>query len=220
MFSLSHIGLYIICSNLYFFNLYPWILQCFEGKPLFEFDRIRMFRSGLVGFTLHGSLSHYYYQFCEVNIMFFFFLFLDFIFQLLGLPSELPLFFQELFPFQDWWVVPVKVIFDQTAWAAIWNSIYFTVLGFMRLESPVSIFNELKATFWPMLTVSEPSALTVSLHSCWAKSQCWLTSLCPFANGDWYSFCVNHKLLVYALAYVFGVNCSCPLSLIVWFLTN
>ncbi|XP_050260065.1 uncharacterized protein LOC126705187 [Quercus robur] len=35
------------------------------------------------------------------------------------------------------------------------------------------------------LTVSEPSALTVSLHSCW-----------PFANGDWYSFCVNHKLLL------------------------
>lgn len=25
-----------------------------------------MLRSGLVGFTLHGSLSHYYYQFCEV----------------------------------------------------------------------------------------------------------------------------------------------------------
>lgn len=43
-------------------------LQCFEGKPLFEFDRTRMFRSGLVGFTLHGSLSHYYYQFCEVII--------------------------------------------------------------------------------------------------------------------------------------------------------
>ena len=74
MFLLSHIGLYMICSSFFFFNLYPWILQCFEGKPLFEFDRIRMFRSGLVGFTLHGSLSHYYYQFCEVNIMFFFFL--------------------------------------------------------------------------------------------------------------------------------------------------
>lgn len=41
-------------------------LQCYEGKPLIEFDRARMFRSGLVGFTLHGSLSHYYYQFCEV----------------------------------------------------------------------------------------------------------------------------------------------------------
>ncbi|KAL6205673.1 hypothetical protein ACLB2K_022927 [Fragaria x ananassa] len=105
------------------YSLGDWIAQCFEGKPLFEFDRARMFRSGLVGFTLHGSLSHYYYQICE-----------------------------ELFPFQGWWVVPVKVAFDQTIWAAIWNSIYFTVLGFLRLESPINIYSELKATFWPMLT--------------------------------------------------------------------
>ncbi|KAJ4847798.1 hypothetical protein Tsubulata_009930 [Turnera subulata] len=105
------------------YSLGDWIAQCFEGKPLFEFDRTRMFRSGLVGFTLHGSLSHYYYQFCE-----------------------------ELFPFQDWWVVPAKVAFDQTAWAAVWNSIYYTAVGFLRLESPASIFGELKATFWPMLT--------------------------------------------------------------------
>ncbi|KAM5585921.1 hypothetical protein ABKV19_005036 [Rosa sericea] len=105
------------------YSVGDWIAQCFEGKPLFEFDRARMFRSGLVGFTLHGSLSHYYYQFCE-----------------------------ELFPFQGWWVVPVKVVFDQTIWAAIWNSIYFTILGFLRLESPINIYSELKATFWPMLT--------------------------------------------------------------------
>ncbi|XP_052208066.1 uncharacterized protein LOC127811910 [Diospyros lotus] len=105
------------------YSLGDWIAQCVEGKPLFEFDRVRMLRSGLVGFTLHGSLSHYYYQFCE-----------------------------DLFPFQDWWVVPAKVVFDQTVWAAVWNSIYYTVLGFLRLESPLSIFNELKATFWPMLT--------------------------------------------------------------------
>ncbi|KAH9744082.1 peroxisomal membrane 22 kDa (Mpv17/PMP22) family protein [Citrus sinensis] len=45
-----------------------WIAQCYEGKPLFDFDLQRMFRSGLVGFTLHGSLSHYYYKFCEVII--------------------------------------------------------------------------------------------------------------------------------------------------------
>ncbi|KAJ7948609.1 Peroxisomal membrane (Mpv17/PMP22) family protein [Quillaja saponaria] len=105
------------------YSLGDWIAQCFEGKPLFEFDRTRMLRSGLVGFTLHGSLSHYYYQFCE-----------------------------ELFPFEDWWVVPAKVVFDQTVWAAIWNSIYFTVLGFLRLESPLNVFSELEATFWPMLT--------------------------------------------------------------------
>ncbi|GAV91202.1 Mpv17_PMP22 domain-containing protein [Cephalotus follicularis] len=105
------------------YSLGDWIAQCVEGKPLFEFDRTRMFRSGLVGFTLHGSLSHYYYQFCE-----------------------------ELFPFREWWVVPAKVVFDQTAWSAVWNSIYFVVLGFLRLESPINILSELKATFWPMLT--------------------------------------------------------------------
>nr|DAD22988.1 TPA_asm: hypothetical protein HUJ06_024451 [Nelumbo nucifera] len=49
------------------YSLGDWIAQCYEGKPLFEFDRARMFRSGLVGFSLHGSLSHYYYQFCEAG---------------------------------------------------------------------------------------------------------------------------------------------------------
>ncbi|KAJ8567877.1 hypothetical protein K7X08_020599 [Anisodus acutangulus] len=105
------------------YSVGDWIAQCYEGKPLFDIDRGRMLRSGLVGFTLHGSLSHYYYQFCEA-----------------------------LFPFEDWWVVPAKVAFDQTVWSAVWNSIYFTVLGILRLESPLAIFSELKATFFPMLT--------------------------------------------------------------------
>ncbi|XP_009623041.1 protein SYM1 [Nicotiana tomentosiformis] len=105
------------------YALGDWIAQCYEGKPLLEFDRTRMFRSGLVGFSLHGSLSHYYYQFCEA-----------------------------LFPSNDWWMVPVKVAFDQTIWAAVWNSIYYVVLGFLRLESAANIFGELKTTFWPMLT--------------------------------------------------------------------
>lgn len=105
------------------YSLGDWIAQCYEGKQLFEFNRIRMLRSGLVGFSLHGSLSHYYYQVCEA-----------------------------LFPFQGWWVVPAKVAFDQTIWAAIWNSIYFAVLGLLRFESPANIFGELKATFWPLLT--------------------------------------------------------------------
>ncbi|XVE49877.1 hypothetical protein DITRI_Ditri01bG0117600 [Diplodiscus trichospermus] len=105
------------------YSIGDWIAQCYEGKPLFDFDRTRMFRSGLVGFTLHGSLSHYYYQFCE-----------------------------SLFPFEDWWVVPAKVIFDQTFWSAVWNSIYYVVLGLLRFESSANIYRELKATFWPMLT--------------------------------------------------------------------
>eukprot|EP00252_Welwitschia_mirabilis_P021795 TRINITY_DN569_c0_g1_i1.p1 TRINITY_DN569_c0_g1~~TRINITY_DN569_c0_g1_i1.p1 ORF type:complete len:364 (-),score=69.17 TRINITY_DN569_c0_g1_i1:428-1519(-) len=105
------------------YSVGDWIAQCFEGKPIFEFNRQRVFRSGLVGFCLHGSLSHYYYHLCE-----------------------------DLFPFQDWWLVPVKVAFDQTVWATVWNSIYYVVLGFFRLESPTNIFNELRATFWPLLT--------------------------------------------------------------------
>ncbi|KAI7725718.1 hypothetical protein M8C21_020521 [Ambrosia artemisiifolia] len=117
------------------YSIGDWIAQCCEGKPLLEFDRARMFRSGLVGFTLHGSLSHYYYYFCEA-----------------------------LFPFQDWWAVPVKVAFDQTAWAGVWNSIYFVVLGLLRFESPSTIFKELKATFFPMLTVSRLEALAICSH--------------------------------------------------------
>lgn len=105
------------------YSVGDWIAQCYEGKPLLEFDRTRAFRSGLVGFTLHGSLSHYYYQLCEA-----------------------------LIPYNDWWVVPAKVAFDQTIWAGIWNSIYFVALGFLRFESPANIFGELKSTFFPMIT--------------------------------------------------------------------
>lgn len=54
-------------------------------------------------------------------------------------------------------MVPVKVAFDQTIWAAVWNSIYYVVLGFLRLESAANIFGELKTTFWPMLTVRNSS---------------------------------------------------------------
>ncbi|KAL3681367.1 hypothetical protein R1sor_024323 [Riccia sorocarpa] len=105
------------------YSLGDWIAQCCEGKGPLEFNRTRMLRSGLVGFGLHGSLSHFYYHFCEW-----------------------------LFPFQGWWVVPLKVAFDQTIWSGFWNSIYFIMVGLLRFESPVSIFKELKETFFPLLT--------------------------------------------------------------------
>ncbi|KAF9611938.1 hypothetical protein IFM89_037158 [Coptis chinensis] len=75
--------------------------ECVEGKPLFDFDRTRIFRSGLVGFSLHGSLSHYYYQFCE-----------------------------------DWWVVPIKVAFDQTARAKTLEHHLLCGYGVVAFESP------------------------------------------------------------------------------------
>jgi protein Mpv17 len=105
------------------YSIGDWIGQCVEGKPVLEFSRVRLLRSGLVGFCLHGSLSHHYYHVCEF-----------------------------LFPFQGWWVVPLKVAFDQTIWSAIWNSIYFVTLGLLRFESPVRIFKDLRETFFPCLT--------------------------------------------------------------------
>ncbi|XP_023764131.1 uncharacterized protein LOC111912619 [Lactuca sativa] len=50
------------------YSIGDWIAQCCKGKPLLEFDRTRMFRSSLFGFTLHRSLSHYYNYFCD-NVM-------------------------------------------------------------------------------------------------------------------------------------------------------
>ncbi|CAM6067730.1 unnamed protein product [Sphagnum tenellum] len=105
------------------YSIGDWIGQCMEGKPVLEFNRVRLLRSGLVGFCLHGSLSHYYYYVCEF-----------------------------LFPFKGWWVVPLKVVFDQTIWSAIWNSIYYVVLGLLRFESPARIWKDLKATFFPLLS--------------------------------------------------------------------
>lgn len=74
-----------LCHNIcipflfwWFLTYLPLNMQCYEGKPIFEFERTRMLRSGLVGFALHGSLSHYYYQFCEVIIFFHIFLFVGF----------------------------------------------------------------------------------------------------------------------------------------------
>lgn len=58
-------------------------------------------------------------------------------------------------------MVPAKVVIDQTVWAAIWNSIYYVALGFLRRESPANIYGEVKSTFWPMLTVR--NSLTLPL---------------------------------------------------------
>lgn len=112
-----------MCISGIVYSLGDWSAQYLEGKAILDFDRGRMLRSGLVGFCLHGSLSHFYYHFCEW-----------------------------LFPFKGWWVLPAKVLFDQTVWSAVWNSIYYVCLGALRMEKPATIFSELRATFIPLLT--------------------------------------------------------------------
>ncbi|RHN75695.1 hypothetical protein MtrunA17_Chr2g0324031 [Medicago truncatula] len=41
--------------------------------------------------------------------------------------TVLHFFILALSPFQQWWVVPIKVAFDQTVWSTICNTIYFVV---------------------------------------------------------------------------------------------
>jgi len=43
---------------------------------------------------------------------------------------------------KQWWVVLVKVAFDQTVWSAIWNTIYFLVLGLLRFDSLDNIYDK------------------------------------------------------------------------------
>jgi hypothetical protein len=96
-------------------------------------------------------------------------------------------FVQYLFPYNGWWVVPLKVAFDQTIWSAIWNSIYYVTLGLLRFESPTRIFKDLRATFFPLLTVCSPE------HFC----TCQFMS-CPLECIQCFSFRVQRKNLVLA----------------------
>lgn len=174
------------------YSIGDWIGQCVEGKPVLEFSRVRLLRSGLVGFCLHGSLSHHYYHVCEF-----------------------------LFPFQGWWVVPVKVAFDQTIWSAIWNSLYFIALGLLRFESPVRIFKDLKATFFPLLTAGWklwPFAhlityglVPVEQRLLWVDCVeiVWVTILSMFANEKAQQrLDTNEELLVLVSKEGYGENTS------------
>lgn len=104
--------------------------------------------------------------------------------------------FQTIFPSEGWWVVPAKVVFDQTVWAAIWNSIYFIVLGFLRFESPSNLVSELKTTFWPLLTVSIRIYFSVSPHNIFSNSFSLQIYMFSFSNiictflGDRFYICL------------------------------
>ena len=53
----------------------------------------------------------------------------------------------------------------------VWNNIYYLILGFLRFESPLSIFSKLKATFWPMFIIREICSLLIV---CYFQSSVWL----------------------------------------------
>eukprot|EP00245_Coleochaete_scutata_P005316 TRINITY_DN18776_c0_g1_i1.p1 TRINITY_DN18776_c0_g1~~TRINITY_DN18776_c0_g1_i1.p1 ORF type:complete len:417 (+),score=54.99 TRINITY_DN18776_c0_g1_i1:37-1287(+) len=147
------------------YSLGDWSAQTVEGKGLLEFDRMRILRSGLIGFTLHGSLSHYYYHLCE-----------------------------RLFPWEAWWVVLVKVVFDQTAWSFVWNSIYYSLSGALRGEKLEDIYEELKETsipllqagwkLWPAAHLVTYGVIPVEQRLLWVDmvELVWVTILSTYSN--------------------------------------
>ncbi|KAK9835318.1 hypothetical protein WJX81_001525 [Elliptochloris bilobata] len=103
--------------------------QTYEQRSLREFDFARTLRSALCGLLAHGPLSHLYYE-------------------------KLDRFFilSPYFDGGDAWYTPLfKIAVDQTAWSVTWNSLYYILLGLMKLESPAVIISTVRASWWDVL---------------------------------------------------------------------
>eukprot|EP00232_Nephroselmis_pyriformis_P020014 CAMPEP_0182900328 /NCGR_PEP_ID=MMETSP0034_2-20130328/28758_1 /TAXON_ID=156128 /ORGANISM="Nephroselmis pyriformis, Strain CCMP717" /LENGTH=348 /DNA_ID=CAMNT_0025034525 /DNA_START=283 /DNA_END=1326 /DNA_ORIENTATION=+ len=81
-------------------------------------DAMRMARSSACGFLAHGPLSHYWYIFCDQHIT---------------IPGALG--------------VGAKVLVDQTAWSAFWNSAYYLLLGVFKGEDLAGTVRSIKSTW-------------------------------------------------------------------------
>jgi len=106
--------------------------QTYEGKGLDDLDRARTLRSGVAGFVGHGPLSHLWYLFC------------DDVFSGFDIPS-IGIMSSEINE------TLLKVLVDQTLWSAFWNSIYYLLLGVMKLEDPRITIATIRDTWFTLL---------------------------------------------------------------------
>jgi protein Mpv17 len=103
--------------------------QTYEGRSWKEFDASRIIRSGLCGFLAHGPLSHFFYE-----------------------KLDRAFILSPYFDGGDAWYTPLaKIAVDQTAFAATWNTLYYFMLGALKLESPGVILNTIKSSWWELL---------------------------------------------------------------------
>ena len=125
------------------------ISQRTEGVSMGELDRPRVVRSLLAGLLGHGPLSHVWYGLSE-NIFE----------NVLHLPNDI-------------FGTAVKVAIDQTTWGPFWNNTYILMLGLMKLDSPKTIWAEMKRTTVPLL---------VSGLKLWPLAHCVTYGLVPVEN--------------------------------------
>lgn len=116
------------CISGVVYSIGDLIAQNYEGRDISEWDRGRIFRSGLCGLLAHGPLSHLYY---------------------LGLDT---VFAQQSLIDTDSWLSPlIKVGIDQTVWSIFWNSTYYILLGILKAESPKTIISSVQQSWWDLL---------------------------------------------------------------------
>mmetsp|Transcript_18574 Transcript_18574/g.26136 ORF Transcript_18574/g.26136 Transcript_18574/m.26136 type:complete len:338 (-) Transcript_18574:219-1232(-) len=154
------------------YTIGDFIAQASEGVKIGEIDRPRILRSLLAGLIGHGPLSHIWYDASEH-------LFDDVL---------------RLDPNQ-WWTVIPKVAIDQATWGPFWNNTYILLLGLMKRDSLMSIWNEVKRTtiplivsglkLWPLAHVVTYGLVPVENRLLWVDlvEIIWVTILATAAAG-------------------------------------
>mmetsp|Transcript_7938 Transcript_7938/g.16814 ORF Transcript_7938/g.16814 Transcript_7938/m.16814 type:complete len:368 (-) Transcript_7938:623-1726(-) len=130
------------------YTIGDFIAQRTEGASIGEIDRPRIVRSALAGLIGHGPLSHVWYEVSEG-------------------------FFTDYLRWTEWWSTLPKVVLDQTTWAPFWNNFYIIMLGVMKLESPKTIWADIKRTTIPLI---------VSGLKLWPLAHCVTYGLIPVEN--------------------------------------
>ena len=115
------------CISGVIYSLGDLVAQSYEGRDIADWDRSRVIRSGICGLIAHGPLSHLYY---------------------LALDHA---FAQQSFITVSWMIPFAKIAIDQTVWSLCWNSIYYTLLGILKFESPSVIVASVKNSWWDLL---------------------------------------------------------------------
>lgn len=116
------------CISGVVYSLGDLTAQTYEGRSFDDFDRGRVLRSGICGFIAHGPLSHLYYENLDV-----------FFTSTLQMDSE------------SWTQPLAKVFVDQTVWSLFWNSCYYVLLGVLKFESPDTIIQTVRSSWWDLL---------------------------------------------------------------------
>jgi len=147
-----------------------WISQTYEGRFALDFDLKRLIRAAAIGFFLLGPMAHFYYVYQDV-----FFNWLEG-----GVKRT--------------WDVPAHIALDQTAYAAVYNVVFYMAVGLGRGDNPVAVTEDIKANFvrlmkagwklWPFVHIITYAVIPPQHKVLWVDCVeiVWATILCLVVN--------------------------------------